>query len=171
MGTIVGVRACGPGGRAGCSAASVGADWERQHELVEPCGLVTEPPCDLGCARGGREQTLLDLADRSELHELLLEGFREAPAAEIPPVELLQEAGRTVLSELPNRLSHEEQQFTGHIRARGTCGLALAHDLREHPRVALGGPTDHDRRRAGAREYVEGALPCRDVPGGDHRDA
>ena len=69
-------------------------------------------------APGAAASRRLDLVDRRQRHELLLERPREAAAAEVPAVELLQEAGRAVLAELAHRLAHEEQQLGDDLLAR-----------------------------------------------------
>src|SRR2546422_821900 len=73
--------------------------------------------------------------------ELLLERPREAAAAQIPAVELLQEAERTVLAELPHGLAHEQHELRDDLFA--TRLGRVAHHLAEHPRIALRGAADH----------------------------
>jgi len=114
------------------------------------------------------DEVLLDLRDRVELHELLLERPREAAAAEVPAVELLQEARRPPLAELAHGLAHEEHELSDDLLARRVG--AVAEQLAEHPRVPLGGPADHhgggsDRRQDGLRAGTGGH-----VARGDHRD-
>ena len=102
------------------------------------------------------------------MHELLLERPREAAAAEVPAVELLQEAGRAVLAELAHRLADEEQQL-GHDLLARRLGV-VAHDLAQRPRVALRGAADHHRGGAGRREHRLRPRARGDVARGDHRD-
>ena len=75
-----------------------------------------------GC---GRDQPPLDLLGRVEHDELLLERPREAPAAEVPAVELLQEAARAPLAELAHRLADEEDELRDDLLARRLAPLAV----------------------------------------------
>src|SRR6185312_4272187 len=93
----------------------------------------------------------LDLVERRQLHELLLERPREAAAAEIPAVELLQESERALVSELAHRLAHEQHELGDDLLARGLA--VVAHDLAQYPRIALRGAADHHRGSAGRREH------------------
>ena len=65
---------------------------------------------ELGAGRRDQEP-LLDLVERGELGQLLLELAREATAAEIPALELLQEARGALNAELASRFSHEQDQL------------------------------------------------------------
>ena len=87
----------------------------------------------------GREQPRHDLLGRRELHELLLERLREAAVAEVPAVELLQEAGRAALAELAHRLADEEDQLGGDLLARRLA--------RRRRRRSRGAPTGCPARR------------------------
>src|SRR5665213_4360410 len=105
--------ATGPSFKGRGSASAVDRDRQRvKQDHVRGIGnfalqtLEHEPR-----ARSGRQQAYLDLVDRREHHELLLERARESAAAEVPAVELLQEAVRTLLTELAHRLADEEHQF------------------------------------------------------------
>src|SRR6266511_212800 len=88
--------------------------------------------------RGRFEETRLDLDSRLELDELLLERARKAAAAEIPAVELLQEAARAALAELADRFAHEEHELRHDLFARRLRGVSLE-DLLQCPRIALRG--------------------------------
>ena len=90
-------------------------------------------------------------AERREHDELLLERPREAAAAEVPAVELLQETEGALLAQLAHRLAHEEQQLCDDLLARRLA--VVAHDLGERPGVALRCTADHHRGRAGRREH------------------
>src|SRR5438874_696473 len=73
--------------------------------------LGLEPLDDRGRARSCGEEARDHLVGRRELHELVLERPGEAAVAEGPAVELLQEAGRAPLAELPHRLADEHDQL------------------------------------------------------------
>src|SRR5581483_6254043 len=98
--------------RAPSLAAAVQRDRQRVEEhLVDVGQLGLEPLEDLVRLRRSREQPRLDLVDRRQCDELLLERLREPAAAEVPAVELLQEAGRAGLAELAHGLADEEEQL------------------------------------------------------------
>src|SRR6185503_15944883 len=105
---------------------------------------------------GGRgEQPSLDLLRRVEDDQLLLERPREAAAAQVPAVELLQEAARAALAQLADGLADEEDELGDDLLAR-RLAPATVDDLLEHPRVALCGTADHHggcprRRQHGLR--------------------
>ena len=107
-------------------------------------------------ARCGGEEALLDLRDGLQLDELLLERPWEPAPAEVPAVELLQEAGRLALAELPHRLAHEEDELCDDLLPRRLL-VRVTDDLADRPRVALRGTTDHDRGRAGRRQHGLGS--------------
>src|SRR5205823_4261330 len=115
----------------------------------------------LGGARRGGKQPRLDLVQRLELHQLLLERPREAAAPEVPAVELLQEPGRPLLAELPDRLAHEHDQLRDDLLAPRRLRVALD-DLPQRPRVALRRAPDHHGGRAGRRQDRPG--PRRILP-------
>src|SRR5215467_5768739 len=91
------------------------------------------------------EEALFDLVQRLQLHQLLLERTREAAAAEVPAVELLQEPGRAPLAELAHRLADEEQQLRDDLLARRLRRVAVE-DLAERPWIPLRRPADHHSR-------------------------
>ena len=62
--------------------------------------------------------------------------------AEVPAVELLQEADRALLAELANRLADEDDELRRHLLARRLERLALG-DLPQRPRVPLRAARDH----------------------------
>ncbi len=120
-------------------------------------------------ARRGREQTALDLEDVVEHDQLLLERLREAAPAEVPAVELLQEAGGAPLAELAHGLAHEEDELGDDLLA-GRLAAVAVDDLAQRPRVPLGAAPDHHRGGAGRREHGLRAGARGHVAGGDHRD-
>ena len=100
------------------AAAAVDRDGKLERHLGAGRDLRLEPFDDLVRARRGREQPPLDLLGRVELEELLLELLREAPAAQVPAVELLEEAGCATLAELANRLPDEQDELGRDLLAR-----------------------------------------------------
>ena len=74
-----------------------------------------------------------------QLHELVLERLREAAVAEVPGVELLQEARRAPLAELAHRLADEVDQLGGDLLARRL--------RRRRRRRSRGSPTGCPARR------------------------
>ena len=138
-------------------AAAVDRDRHRveQHVVVGIGQLRLEQGQDVGSARRSGEQPQLDLGDRRQRHQLLLERSREAPAAQVPRVELLQETGRAMLAQLPDRLADEEQQFRHDLLAARLA--RVAHDLAQRPRVPLRGSSDHHSRSARSRK--DGLCP------------
>src|SRR6478736_9791892 len=133
-------------------AAAVDRDRQVEDDVVlRVRQLGLELLQDLRGARSCREQVRLDLVERLELHELLLERARETATAEVPAVELLQEAGCAMFPELANRLPDEEQQLRDHLLA-GRLGRVAVEDLAQRPRVALRRAADHYGRSAGRRE-------------------
>ena len=151
------------------SAAAVDRDRERiEEDLVGRIRQVALEPLEHEPGAGGRcEQPPLDLVEGGQHDQLLLERPREAAVAQVPAVELLQEAEGPLVAELPDRLAHEQEQLRDDLIARRVAGLA--HDLRQHPRVSLRCPPDHHRGGAGRREHRLRPCPGGDVPGGDHR--
>src|SRR5207245_2833711 len=128
-----------------------------EHFVLGVGDLVEEPFEDEARTRCRCEEPLLDLVERGQHHELLLERPREAAAAEVPAVELLQEAECAVLAELAHRLAHEEEQF-GCTSAARSADAAPAR--RPPPRRAEGPPrgTCASRsRRRGASSRSRGA--------------
>ncbi len=109
-----------------------------------------------------------DLLRRRELHELVLERLREAPVAEIPAVELLQEAGGAPLAQLAHRFVDEQDELGGHFLAR-RVGAVAEHHLADRPRIALRAAAHHDCGRACGREHGLRLRARDDVAGRDHR--
>ena len=136
---------------AGALAAAVDRDGQLERELRARRDLGLEPLDDLEGARRSGEQSPLDLLGRVELEELLLELLRKATAAEVPAVELLQEARRAALAQLADGLADEEHELGGDLLARG-LGRLPVDDLAQRPRVPLRSAADHDRLRSGRRE-------------------
>src|ERR1700730_16787832 len=101
------------------STPAVDGDRHRaEQDPVAGFGQLRLQPLDqLDRAGRGRVQAHHDLVGRRELHELLLERPREAPAAEVPAVELLQEPAGAALAELPDGLADEEDQLGGDLLA------------------------------------------------------
>jgi hypothetical protein len=161
----------GPPAR-GCrnpAAAAVDRDRHVEQHLVAQRGEVRlEAPEQLGGARRGREEPQLDLLRRRELDELLLEGPREAAAAQVPAVELLQEARRAPLAQLPHGLADEEDELGGDLLPSRLLADAVD-DLPQCPRVPLRAAPDHHGRRARGREHGLRPRARRDVARGDHR--
>src|ERR671936_18480 len=106
-------------------AAAVDRDRQVEHDVLSLRKLGLEPLQHLCGSRRGGEQPLLDLPERRELHELLLERAREPAVAEVPAVELLQEARRAPLAELSRRLANEEQQLGDDLLPRRRLGIAV----------------------------------------------
>src|SRR5204863_1911396 len=102
--------------------------------------------------------------------ELLPEGLGEAPAAEVPAVELLQEPGRALLAELARGLADEEDELGHDLLAARLAGIAVQ-DLAQGPGISLRAAPDHHRGRARGRKHRPGLAGARDVAGGDDRDA
>ena len=98
-----------------------------------------------------------------------LNGTREAPAPEVPRVELLQEAGGSPLAELADGFADEEDELRHHLLA-ARLGCVAVHDLPQRPWVALRAPADHDCGRSRRREHGLRAGARGDVTRGDHRD-
>ena len=145
--------------------------WGASRRAPRPAARAprrSEPLEDEASAGGGCEEALLHLGERREHDELLLERPWKAPAAEVPAVELLQEAERALLAELAHRLAHEEQQLGDDLLARGLT--VVADDLGERPGIALRGTADHHRGRTGRREHGLRTRSRVDVARGDHRD-
>src|SRR4051794_22595401 len=103
------------------------------------------------------EQPCHDLFGRPELDELLLERLWEAAVAEVPAVELLQEADRALLAELAHRLADEDDELGRHLLARGLERIALG-DLAQRPRVPLRAARDHHGSGSGLLEHGERLL-------------
>src|SRR5439155_10058753 len=96
----------------GHSAAAVDRDRQVEDDVILTARkLGFQVLQRLHAARGRGEQALLDLVQRLELHQLLLKRAREAAPAEIPAVELLQEAGRPALAELSRGLADEQHEL------------------------------------------------------------
>ena len=119
-----------------------------------------------GAAANSRRSTS---SVESSMHELLLERPREAAAAEVPAVELLQEPARAALAQLAHGLADEEHELRDDLLPRRLAPLAVD-DL-------LAAPTGCPGR---ARPTITAAAPvvastaCAraaggDVAGGDHR--
>ena len=107
------------------STAAVDRDRQLERHLV----AGGNPGLQLLDQRSGSrccdQQSLDDLLGRGQLHELLLERPREPPVAQIPAVELLQEARRASLAELAHRLADEEDQLGGDLLASRLGGVAV----------------------------------------------
>src|SRR5918995_1014183 len=122
--------------------AAVDGDREVERDLVQSRALLLlEPRQREARARRRREQAQLDLFDRRHLRQLGLEGAREAAAAEVPAVELLQKARRLPLAELAHGLAHEQDELRDDLLAR-RIGRVVLEDLAEDPRVALSPAAD-----------------------------
>src|SRR5215208_7076288 len=139
-------------GPVATSPAAVDRDREVEEDVVRALRqLRFELLQNLCRPRGGGEQPRLDLVQRRELYQLLLERAREAATAEVPPVELLQKAGRAALAELSHGRAHEQDQLGDHVLARRLADVPVD-DLPQRPRVPLGSPAHHHRGRAGRRQ-------------------
>src|SRR6185369_7002522 len=91
--------------------AAVDRDGKLEGQLVARGDLGLEA-LDQRNRTGGRgEQPSLDLLRRVEDDQLLLERPREAAAAQVPAVELLQEAARAALAQLADGLADEEDEL------------------------------------------------------------
>src|SRR5262245_1244734 len=101
---LVALGVCGLDAAARALSAAVDRDREVEQDLVGARQLGFQPVEQVGGARRGGEEALLHLGERVQLDELLLERAREAAAAEVPAVELLQEPGRAALAELADGL-------------------------------------------------------------------
>src|SRR5262249_56436396 len=120
-----------------------GAGQGAEQSLVARGGRPRLEPLDeRRRARRRREEPRHDLLGRPELHELLLERLREAAVAEVPAVELLQEADRALLAELANRLADEDDELRRDLLARRPERLAFD-DLPQRPRVSLRAARHH----------------------------
>ncbi len=88
--------------------------------------------------------------------------------AEIPAVELLQEAGGAALAELAHCFAHEEHELRHDLLA-GRLATVAIDDLAQHPGIALGAPAHHHRGGTGRRQHRLRLRSRRHVAGGDHR--
>ena len=122
-------------------AAAVDRDRQLERDLVARRELGLEALESSKRARRGREQPPLDLLGRVELHELLLERPREAAAAEVPAVELLQEAGRAALAELADGLAHEEDELGDDLLAGRLAVVAATISRSAHGLPCAARPT------------------------------
>src|SRR5439155_64239 len=86
----------------------------------------------------------LHLLERRQLRQLGLERAWEAAAAEVPAVELLQEPGGAVVTQLSHRLAHEEEELGDDLLARRLAGTAVE-DLAQRPGIALRSAADRLR--------------------------
>ena len=118
--------------------------------------------------RGGGKQPALDLFDRVEQQDLVSELLGEAATAEVPAVELLQEAGCAPLPELPQGLADEQHQLGDDLLARRLPVIAVDH-LAQRPGIALRTAGHHHRRGARRGKHRLRAGARGDVAGGDHR--
>ena len=84
-------------------ATSIDGDREIQDDVVRRRQVGLEACQHLVRARRGGEKPLFHLLDGLEADELVGERLREAPAAEIPAVELLQEASSRAARPSPRR--------------------------------------------------------------------
>src|SRR5713226_223302 len=114
---------------------------DRDRHVVEQCllddGLLGLDPLQHKACAGRRvEQPRLDLRDRLQPDELLLERPREATAPEVPAVELLQEAGRAPVAELAHRLAEEQDELRDDLLLR-RFGAVAFEDLLQGPWVPL----------------------------------
>ena len=148
------------------SSPAVDRDRQLESDVVAARDLGLEPLDQLDGAGGSRDQPALDLLGRVEHDELLLERPREAAVPEVPAVELLQEPAGAALAELPHRLADEQDELRDDLLARRLAPAAV-HDLLEHPRVALGGASDHHGSRARGCEHRL-RLRARDDVAGSH---
>src|SRR3954452_18578217 len=101
-----------------------------------------------------------------ELHDLVLEGAREASVPEIPAVELLQEAGSAAFAELSNGFANEHDQLRGDLFARRLLRVA-EHDLADRPWVSLSAAPDHHGRGSRRGEHGIRLRVRSHVAGGD----
>src|SRR5580765_1620499 len=145
----------------------VNGDRKIQDDVVRRRQLGLEACQHLVRARRGGEKPVLDLLDGLEADELVRERLREAPAAEIPAIELLQEARRALLAHLRDGVAHEVEELGDDLLARGRA-LDDPRDLADGPGVPLRDTADHDGRAAGLGEDALGATPARDVARRDH---
>ena len=88
--------------------------------------------------------------------------------AEVPRVELLEEAGGAPLAELAHRLADEVDQLGGDLLARRLLAVA-EDDLADRPRVALRAAPDHHGCRTGRGEHRLRLRARGHVAGRDHR--
>src|SRR5205809_1151139 len=93
------------------STAAVDGDRQVEEHLISLRKLLLQPGQHESGTRGRLEESRFDVGDRRQLGQLGLERAWETAAAEVPAVELLQEAGGTVLAELAHGLSHEQDQL------------------------------------------------------------
>ena len=122
----------------------------------------------LGGAGRGRQQPVSTSSSVSSCTSSGLERAREAAAAEVPAVELLQEAGRAPLAELADGLAHEQDQLGDDLLARRLVRVAVE-DLAQRPRVALRRAADHHCGRAGRGQDRLRPRARGDVARRDHR--
>src|SRR5712691_7954457 len=151
------------------SSASVDGDRHVVEERLLDERLLGLDPLQHE-ARAGRcgEQHGLDLCDRLQLDELLLERARETAAPEVPGVELLQEAGRAPLAELAHRLADEQNELRDDLLRR-RLGAVAFENLLQRPRVSLRSAPDHHRRGSRRGEDRVRLRARGDVAGRDHR--
>src|SRR3954447_12082953 len=125
-----------PGGyrRAWPLPARENGNRKVQKDVIRVREIGLEAGEDSGCSRGCCEQPFLHPLDGLEADELVRERLREAPAAEIPAVELLQEARRTRLAHLGDGVAHEEQKLRHDFLPGGRL-VHEARDLCDRPRV------------------------------------
>ena len=122
---------------------------------------------DLGCLRGCNEKPLNDLVCGLELDELLFEGTREASAAEVPTVELLEKARGAPLSHLEHRFPDEQDQL-GRDLLTFRLAVVAVYDLAQGPGIALRASSDHHCSSAGRRQHGLCPGPRSDVSARDH---
>jgi hypothetical protein len=98
-------------------------------EVFRACVACHTLSADEGNRAGRRgEQAAHDLLGRVELQELLLERLREAAAAQVPAVELLQEPTCAPLTELAHGLADEQDELGRDLFAGGLA-VGAVHDL------------------------------------------
>ena len=103
-----------------------------------------------------------------ELDELLLERLREAAAAEVPAVELLQEAGRPLLAQLAHRLADEEDELGDDLLAARLAARRPAISPSAHGFPCAARPTMTAAQPVSSRSCCA-ARARGDVARGDHR--
>ena len=138
---------------------AVDGDGELERDLVARRDLGLERLDERERAGRGGEQAALDLLGRVEQQDLLPELLGEAAAAEVPAVELLQEAGGAPLAELAHGLAHEEHELGDDLLARRLVAVAVDH-LAQRPGVALRTAADHHRRRARSTRAPPAPAPA-----------
>src|SRR6188472_854789 len=88
----------------------VDGDGKVEHDVVRGGQVGLQARQDVARTGSRSEEPILHLLDGLEPHELVREGLGKPPPAEVPPVELLQEAGRALLTHLRHGVADEMEE-------------------------------------------------------------